>query len=176
MEKIIIILSAILFTNIALCQVNSNIISKTEFNSTKINDVSIRDIRSTNGNEHLITNLNLGTIEDKRINDGSRGPLSYWYKFDGFELSFSASANSYEHPGLSMFVITNSNWVFKIKGKSVRIGDNISVLGSVNINNNLNNRTKSVIYQYCEGCNSFIYIDFNKDSNEITKIGFIEQT
>lgn len=62
MKKIIIILSAILFTNITLCQVNSNIISKTEFNSTKINDVSIRDIRSTNGNEHLITNLNLGTM------------------------------------------------------------------------------------------------------------------
>lgn len=173
-SALIIILPVILFTNITVCQVNSNIISEREFNSAKINAVSISDIRATEGNQRKISSLNLGHIEEKRINEGNREPLSYWYKFDGFELSFSSHANSYEHPGLSMFEITNSNWIFNIRGKTVRIGGSINVLGDVKINNNLS-RNKSIIYQYCDGCNSFIYINFNK-YNKITEIGFVEQT
>lgn len=174
MKKIILSLFLIL-SSAARGQLYSNIISKEEFNSIKINSVTINDIRATEGLENKVTNLNLGTIKDKRMNDGSRGPLSYWYQFDGLELSFSASANNYEHPGLGMFKIANSKWIFTILGKSVRIGDNINILGDVNINNKVDNN-KNIIYQFCNGCNSFIYIDFNKVNSEITKIGFIEQT
>lgn len=91
-----IILSLLLILSSAdRAQISFNIISKEEINNAKINSVSMSDIRATDGLEHQITNLNLGTIEDKIYNDGSRSSLSYWYKFDGFELSSSARANSY---------------------------------------------------------------------------------
>jgi Pyruvate/2-oxoacid:ferredoxin oxidoreductase delta subunit len=35
---------------------------------------------------------------------------------------------------------------------------------------------KSIIYQYCHGCNNFICVYFDQNTNLITEIGFIDQT
>ena len=111
----------------------------------------------------------------KDINTGERGPSNYWFKYNGFEIAFTDNSGTPDHPGIAMFRITNNNWNIKIKGTTISVGDNISKLGSVTINTNRDS-SKSIIYQYCDGCNNFIYIDFDKTTNRIIEIGFIEQT
>ena len=44
-------------TSLAKCQINSNIISKTEFDNIKINNVTFSKIKLTNGNEEQLKNL-----------------------------------------------------------------------------------------------------------------------
>ena len=172
MKNILFIL-AILLTTTAQCQMTSNIISETDFNNIKINDVTLSSIRATEGKEALVQNLYTSAILEKDINTGERGPSNYWYKYDGFEFSFTSGAGTSAHPGLSSFKITRSNWSITIQGVTVKIGDNINLLGNVTFNTR-SNGTKSIIYQYCNGCNSFIYIYFDQSNNRIVRIGFAE--
>jgi hypothetical protein len=85
------------------------------------------------------------------------------------------SSVNYNQPELGMFKITNSNWSMTINGVTITVGDNISLLGNVIFNTN-NRESKSILYMYCDGCNSFIGIDFNQITKTITKIYFIELT
>lgn len=172
MKNILFIL-AILLSSVAQCQMTSNIISETDFNNIKINNITLSAIRATEGKETLVQNLYASTILEKDINTGERGPSNYWYKYNGFEFAFTDSAGITGHPGLAMFEITRSNWSITIQGVTVRIGDNKNLLGSLTTNTNTDGN-KSIVYQFCNGCNSFIYIDFDQSTNIITKIGFAE--
>ncbi|QMU63910.1 MAG: hypothetical protein GKR88_06115 [Flavobacteriaceae bacterium] len=162
---------AIIFTNIAQCQ--SNIISETEYNNIKINNITLADIKATEGDETQIRDLIPAIIEEKDINTGERGPSNYWFKYNGFEIAFTDNAGKPNHPGISSFTITKNNWSITIQNKTVTIGDNINILGNVFFNDDRNG-DKSIIYRYCNGCNNFIFIEFNQNTNKITKIGYIE--
>lgn len=174
MKKSFIII-ALFLTSMVQCQITSNIITEVEYNNIEINGIKIKDFKATEGNEVKIKNLISNPILEKDINTGERGPSNYWFKYNGFEIAFTDHSGSPNHPGIAMFSITNNNWSIKIKGTTVTIGDNISKLGSI-IFNTKTNGDKGIIYQYCNGCNNFIYIDFDKTTNKITEIGFIEQT
>ncbi|MDB9732232.1 hypothetical protein N8387_00630 [Polaribacter sp.] len=171
MKNILLILT-LSITSLASCQVTSNIISETEFNNIKINNITLSDIKATEGNQTELRNLIPAIISESNVDPD--GEFSH-YSYDGFEIGFSGNLGTIEHPILGAFTITNGNWNITIQGASVTIGDSISALGSPVINNDTDGG-KSIVYQYCDGCNNFIYIEFDQFTNKITEIGFIEQT
>ncbi|QMU64466.1 MAG: hypothetical protein GKR88_09330 [Flavobacteriaceae bacterium] len=170
MKNILFILTLILTSSLVRCQVTSNIISKTEFYNIKINNITLDDIQATEGNQIELINLIPATIQESNIDPN--GEFCY-YTYDGFEIGFSGNLGTIEHPILGSFKITKDNWNITIQGITVTIGDNISILGNVVINNDVGGG-KSIIYQYCDGCNNFIYIDFDQYTNKITEVGYIE--
>ena len=170
MKNIILIL-LLSFPSLVKCQITSNIITETEFNNIKINNVTFSNIKATNGNQDQLENLFAMNIQEADIDiDGE----FYNYTYDGFTIGFSGILGSIQQPEISSFEITNSNWSITIQGKTVTIGSNKKELGNVILNNQVNGE-KSIVYQYCDGCNNFIslYLDSN---NLITKIVYIEMT
>jgi hypothetical protein len=75
---------------------------------------------------------------------------------------------------ISSFEISNTSWELTIQGNTVTIGSHKDELGNVVLNTRVGGG-KSVVYQYCDGCNNFLslYLDSN---NLITKIIYIEIT
>ena len=163
MKNIFIILMLTL-PSLAKCQINSNIISKTEFDNIKINNVTFSKIKLTNGNEEQLKNLFF-----YNITESNKQPEEdyFYYIFNGFDICFSNNE-------ISSFQITDTNWSLTIKGKTIKIGSHKDELGVV-ILNNQEGGGKSIVYQYCDGCNNFLslYLDSN---NLIEKIIYIEQT
>jgi len=170
--KNLIILLLVLTSTVSKCQ-NANIISPSEYNNIKINNIKLIDIRNTLGKPTAVETL-LGTPNSKEID--SDGDF-YRYEFNGFSIGFSAIISDGTHgkPILSGFKIINSMVNFSIKGIPISVGDNISKLGSV-IYNIDTDSSKSIIYMECEGCNNFIFIEFNQSTKAVTRIGYIEQT
>ncbi len=152
-------------TSVASCQVSSNIISETEFYNIKINNITLKDIQTTTGIKQQVKDLIPAFIEEA-IEEPEEN--YYYYTYDGFNLGFSENE-------IVVFEITKNTWIINIQGVTVTIGDSVSILGNVIINNDLDGG-KSIVYQYCNGCNNFIYINFDEFTNKITRIGFIEQT
>jgi hypothetical protein len=151
-------------TSLAKCQVKSNIISQTEFDNIKINNVTFSKIKLTNGNEEQLKNL-----FTNNITESNKEPEEdyFYYVFNGFNISFSDNI-------VSSFEITNTDWSLTIKDKTIKIGSHKDELGTVFMNNQVGGG-KSIVYQYCDGCNNFLslYLDSN---NLIEKIIYIEQT
>jgi hypothetical protein len=170
MKNIILIL-LLAFPTLVKCQITSNIISETEFNNIKINNVTFSNIKATNGNQNQLENLFTNSIQEADIDvDGE----FYNYTYNGFTIGFSGILGSLQQPKVSSFEITNTDWNITIQGKTVTIGTHKDELGSVILNNQVGGG-KSIVYQYCDGCNNFLslYLDLN---NLITKIVYIEQT
>ena len=164
MKKLFLILLLIV-PCLVKCQITSNIISETAFNNIKINDVTLNNIKATNGTLSQVTNL----FSNPVLQNTQQPEEDYYdYSYDGFSIGFSESE-------ISGFNITNSNWNITIQGITVTVGDNISLLGNV-VFNMMNNGNQSIVYQYCDGCNNFISIRFNRITNIITEIIYIEQT
>ncbi|RSK41778.1 hypothetical protein [Mangrovimonas spongiae] len=76
---------------------------------------------------------------------------------------------------IGSFEIVNSNYNITIQGTTITVGDNISLLGDV-VFNTMNNGDQSIVYMPCDGCNNFISIRFNQETNVISKIIYIEKT
>jgi hypothetical protein len=165
MKNILLILTLSL-TSLASCQITSNIITKTDFYNIKINNSTLNDIQATKGIRQQVRDLIPAII--KNATEEPEEDNYYSYKYDGFNLAF-------EENEIIAFKISKNNWNITIQGVTVTIGTNISALGNVVLNTQKNGN-KSIIYQYCDGCNNFIYIYFDQFTNEITEIGFIEQT
>lgn len=155
----------LLFVNLTQAQITSNIISKVDFYNIKINNVSLLEITKTKGNQNQFKDVFPKTIIDSTIDNDED---YYDYTFNGFMIGFSENE-------ISAFKIKNNDWSINIKGKKVTIGSDISILGNV-IFNTRRNGDKSVVYQFCNGCNNFIYIEFNQKTHKILEIGFIDQT
>lgn len=169
MKNITLIL-LLVFTSLAQCQ-TANIITSTEFYNIKINSISLEDIINTHGVENEFQSL-FGTPASKDINED--GYYSY-YVYDGFEINFSSLLSGKAEHILGSFAITNNNYNITIQGNTVTIGDHINLLGDV-VFNTMRDGKKSIVYQYCDGCNNFISIRFNQVTNVITEIIYIEQT
>jgi hypothetical protein len=162
--KHIILILLLITPSLVKCQIASNIISETEFNNIRINNISLTTIKVTNGEYSQIINLFPNSIID---NTQQPEEDYYDYTYDGFTIGLSENE-------ISAFEITNTNWNITIQGKTVTIGSHKDELGSVVLNNQVGGG-KSIVYQYCDGCNNFLslYLDAN---NLITKIIYIEQT
>ena len=163
MKKIILIV-LLIAPIIVKSQITSNIISETDFNNIKINNVSFSNIKASNGSLNQLNNLFTENISE---NTQEVEENYFYYVFDGFDICFSDNE-------VSSFSITNTNWNITILGEIVTIGSHKDVLGNVIVNNQVGGG-KSIVYQYCDGCNNFLsfYLDSN---NLITKIIYMEQT
>jgi hypothetical protein len=162
--KNIILTLLLIFPSLVICQITSNIISETEFNNIKINNVTLSSIKNTSGTLYQVTSLfSLSILQNTQQPEEDY----YDYTYDGFTIGFSENE-------ISAFEITNTNWNITIQGNTVAIGSHKDALGSVVLNNQVGGG-KSIVYQYCDGCNNFLsfYLDSN---NLITKIVYIEQT
>jgi hypothetical protein len=162
--KNIILTLLLIFPSLVICQITSNIISETEFNNIKINNVTLSSIKNTSGTLYQVTSLfSLSILQNTQQPEEDY----YDYTYDGFTIGFSENE-------ISAFEITNTNWNITIQGNKVAIGSHKDALGSVVLNNQVGGG-KSIVYQYCDGCNNFLsfYLDSN---NLITKIVYIEQT
>ena len=164
MKNIILIL-LLVFPSLVKGQITSNIISETEFNNIKINNVTLSNIKTTNGTLSQVTNLFSYSV----LQNNQQPEEDYYdYTYDGFTIGFSENE-------ISAFEITNANWSITIQDNTVTIGDHINLLGDV-VFNTMRDGKKSIVYQYCDGCNNFISIRFNQVTNVITEIIYIEQT
>ena len=172
MMKTITLLITIMASTYACSQ--SNVITKEAFDNIEINDVKLIDIRETLGQEQQIIDL-FGNVKSKNIDpDGD----FYQYFFEGFKISFSSfiSDGTHDRPIISGFEILNNNVSMTIQGITFTIGDNISVLGSNIVFNTRRDGSKSILYQFCVGCNDFIAIDFDQQTKVITDIYYIDMT
>jgi len=168
MKQILIILM-LTISSLAKCQ-NANIITSVEYENIEINNIKLIDIRNTLGIQKNIESLFGKANKIEKDDDPIYGGeiFSIAFNYNGLNLSFSEKE-------LSSFYITNDYSNISIKGKLLTIGDNINKLGNVIFNTD-NDNSKSIIFMKCEGCNSFIFIDFDQSTKAITKIGYIEQT
>jgi len=170
MKKLILL--KLLTLPFLLCsQVNSNLLSKSDFSEIRINNVSFLELKETYGDQSKLMALFIQDIQRSDIDpDGE----FYNYEYDGFRIGFSGLIGSLEYPIISKFEITNSNWRVTIKGKTVNLGSHYNELGNVILNNRTDGG-KSVVFQYCDGCNN--YLAFELDGNgKIKKIYYIEMT
>ena len=163
MKKIICI-KILLMTLGAVAQMSSNVIPKNDFFNIQINDVSFRKLVDANGD---LNSLN-GLLKKQNLKSDVIIDEKYFhYTYDGFNICYSEDE-------ISSFVITNKNWSITVKDKSVKIGSDWSELGNVTLNNRTDGG-KSVVFQYCDGCNN--YLAFELDGNaKIKKIYYIEMT
>jgi hypothetical protein len=143
-----------------------NPISLSEYQNIAINGIKRTDIEAVQGNVSQMKNLfgnDLITITSSDPN------LSIDFKSTnkGVYFSFedgSDTGNNYE---LTYYTIFSEQSTLTVKGKTVKIGDNISLLGDVNINNN--NGTISFITL---NESSYIEIKFDKTNKTITRITY----
>lgn len=169
MKNITLIL-LLAFTNVSQCQITANILTETEYNNIEINCIKYIDLKNTLGEQNAVETLfgTANTIEkdDDPIYGGAILYIEFYY--DGLDFGFSEGE-------LGTFNITNNNSNITIRGITVTLGDNISLLGNV-VFNTMSDGSKSIVYQYCDGCNNLISIRFNQLTNIITEIIYIEQT
>lgn len=83
--------------------------------------------------------------------------------------------NSAGEMEIASFKIIDTNASITIKGITIKLGDNISKLGSIKYNVR-NDGNYSIDYQAFEGCDSFIVIDFDQSTKLITNIYLLDLT
>ncbi|WGH74598.1 hypothetical protein P8625_10910 [Tenacibaculum tangerinum] len=144
----------------------TNIITKSDFNDIKINNIALTDIKKTFGKQPKLESL-LGPANSYEENG-----FYYYFKFNGLKLDFSISGKK---PYIeSLDVLTNES-TFTIKGNTVTVGDPISKLGDVSFSTGRNG-AKSILYAECDECNIFINIAFDQETNMITKINYFDMS
>ena len=170
MKKLTLLI--LLMLPLALCsQANSNLLSKSDFSEIRINDVTLLKLKETYGNKSKLEALIVQEIQRANIDpDGE----FFNYEYDGFRIGFSGLIGKLEYPLISKFEITNLDWSITIKGKTIKLGSHYNELGNVILNNKIDGG-KSVVYQYCEGCNNFLALDLD-ENGKIKKIYYIEMT
>lgn len=169
--KNLILAMLILASSLVKCQ-TANIISQTDYDNIEINGVKLIDLKNTYGDPNDIQSL-LGKPISKNI-DIDRDFFNYTFK--DFKIGFSSLlSNDFNKPILSRFELNGSSVEIKIQGITIKVGDNISKLGSIKFNTDRNG-DKSILYMKCDGCNNFISIDFNQTEKTITKIIYLEMT
>ena len=166
MKKILFIL---FLTSTLIQGQTSNMISQEAFDAIKINGITLKQLKQTKGTQALVEGL-FGNPNNKHIDvDGDFNSFDY----EGLHLGFSSVIST--SMILSRIDITNNQASITINGKTVTIGDNISLLGNVIVNNRKSGG-KSIVFQSVKNDTSFISIVFDKYTNTITEIVYIEMT
>ena len=169
--KKMLILFLMLATSFGRCQ-DANVLTQEEYESIKVNEVQLNELRSTFGDEGEIEQL-FGQSISKEID-----PDGNYFDFGGFDIGFSAiiSDGTNDHPIIGGFDITKNNFKMTIKNITFTIGDNINVLGENIVFNTKRDGSKSIVFSPMEGWNNFIVIDFDQETKLITAIYYIELT
>lgn len=145
----------------------TNIVKSSEFESIKINNTVLADLKKTKGKQASVENL-LGTVTSYNVDENY---YYYYFVFKGLKVDFSTLGRS--KPYIESFEINSNESSLTIKNIVVTIGDNISKLGTVVFSVGRNG-SKSILYSVCEDCDSFVYIEFDQTTNIITKISYMD--
>lgn len=167
MKNILIILIAVTVSCSPTQAQTVNELNAQEFENIQLSSHSIGSIWTTSGDQGNVTNL-FGQPSEL-INNSDHTGISLKYIYNGFTISFSGLINA--RGNLAAFEITSTLPTLTVKGVEIRIGDNISKLGSVQINNKVPNG-KNILFTHSHDDDIYIAIDFEFKTNTITKIRY----
>ncbi|MCD8404137.1 hypothetical protein LNI90_03905 [Tenacibaculum dicentrarchi] len=162
------ILSLLVISSFIAKAQTSNIITLVELNSFKINNITLSDLKKTAGKQAAVETL-LGSANSYKSDENQQ---YYYFVFKGLKVDFSRDKST---PYIESFEINNNESSLTIKQQTITIGDNISKLGTIFFSPGRNG-DKSIIYTSCEDCDSFINIEFNQNTNLITKISYLDMS
>ena len=145
----------------------TNIVTSSEFNTIKINNTTLADLKKTKGKQAIVENL-LGEVTSYSVDENEN---YYYFVFKGLKIDFSALGRS--KPYIESFEINSNESSITLKDTAITVGDNISKLGTVVFSVGRNG-SKSILYSVCEDCDSFVYIEFDQTTNIVTKISYMD--
>lgn len=143
-----------------------NKLTPQEFENISINGKTLKTIWATNSDEVAVQHL-FGPASEVIIHNDFPSLASWTLLYPGFELSFSQGTPS--NGNLSSFEITNSSVMLRVKGTVIRIGDNISKLGAVKIND-MTTGGKSILHVPEGADDPILSIRFDPSTKKITEI------
>lgn len=130
------IILLLIFISVTNCSGQSrNILTKSEYNNIKINGINWKIINNTNANTVQMKTL-FG--DDLIIKTGTEPSLfkAFWNDTKGFYFYFQENdPNLTDDYILYSFNIYNNNSNLTINNKTITIGNNISELGLIQVNN-----------------------------------------
>lgn len=168
MKQIIFVFILVISSFFARSQ-TSNILSDSEYQNIKINNVSITDIKKSKGKKSAVEKL-LGASSSFTKDENE---IYNYYKFNGLSIDFFMRGKG--KPYIESFEINSNQASITIKGTTVSVGDNISKFGDV-IFMVARNGDKSILFTDCEDCDSFVNIEFDQTSKLITKISYMDMS
>ncbi len=145
----------------------SNILSGSDYQNIKINNVIITDLKKAKGKKASVEKL-LGAATSFTKDENE---IYHYFKFNGLSVDFVMRGKPY----IESFEINNNQASITIKGTTVTVGDNISKLGDV-VFMVARNGDKSILFTDCEDCDSFVNIEFDQGTNVITKISYMDMS
>ena len=164
------------FTATAQTNVVVNVLTESTFEAIQINGYSLSQIKNIHGEESQIVNL-FGVPDEKKISTVSGASYEYYYN-EGFEIGFSTLYGG--NATLGSFEINDSTMIININGVSFSVGDNISTLSPLNLNENTGgnyeNGVKGFLFAPCSRCDETVYIHYNTLTQKIIKVGYFEPT
>ena len=168
MKQKVLLIIFVLSSFIAQSQ-TSNIVTAKEFDSFKINDITLSDINKTGGKQASVE-AKLGTATSFKADENEN---YYYFVFKGLKIDFSMTGKS--KPYVESYEINGSEFSLTIKSVAITVGDNISKLGNPVFSVGRNG-SKSILYTVCEDCDSFVNIEFDQTTNIITKISYMDMS
>ena len=165
MKKIVIVLLVSLFYNqSSYSQIKLNIISDAEYEQIKINDIPLFDLIRTNGDYSKLKLMFGNDLQFKTYNK-SFEVVEYWNN--------KIIARFEEDDKILTYFKLHYPSTLTIKGKRVKIGDNMSELGLVVIDTTSSTEVYSIDYIDEETHTASFTIEVNPITKKITKIYYI---
>lgn len=168
-------MKTIIFTSIFICvfmlkngntQPTVNQLTTSQFNAVKFNGILKSSIESANANANLMLSL-FGSPTSIQNMGQNIGEHCRQYNYSsGLSVYFEGLSNNDIRVGeINATSIT-------VKGITVNIGDNISVLGNNILLNNCADGDKSIIFSHLNADGHSIVINFNQNTSTVTKITY----
>lgn len=143
-----------------------NRITSSDYKNVCINGVKRTEVENTFGNISQMNTL-FSTSFDVTYDNTPDNYIKFDSNAKGIYFRFVDNSDVGDHNELEYFQIFNDQSSVSIGTTTFKVGDNISVLGDVNINDQ-----KSVIIFNSSAESSSIVIKFNKLNNTITSITY----
>ena len=166
MKKIYVIITIVLISSYS-CKAQTNQLTETEFDNIKINNITLRNIINTKGNETKIKTLLGSNIISQSNTTGPSIGKDFWN--DAVYLNFEDESNTGSQYNLTNIQIKNSSMNINIKGITAKLGDNVNIFGN-GIVLNTNKGDNSVVF--ISELSSSIAFKIDKITNKIIEIVF----
>jgi hypothetical protein len=165
MKKIVtVLLVSLFYYQSSYSQIKVNVISYAEYEQIKINDIPLFDLIRTNG-EYSKLKLMFGNDLQYKTYDKSFEVVEYWNN--------KIIARFEEEDKILTYLKLHYPSTLTIKGKKVKIGDNMSELGLVIIDTTSSTEVYSIDYIDKETHTASFTIEVNPNTKKITKIYYI---
>ena len=165
MKKIVIVLLVTLFYNqSSYSQIKVNLLSNTEYEQIKINDIPLFDVIRTNGEYSKLKSMFGNDLQYKTYDSPTLG-IEFWNS--KILMRFEEDDNILTH--FRLYYPST----LTIKGKRVKLGDDISELGLVIIDTTSSPGIYTIDYADKETYTASFTIEVNPSTKKITDIYYI---